>query len=71
MMKNRALRACVAKFDVWLSRNELEPEQRDDIERCRKRIKELGRIKNPTQADVFNCIREISEKLLDAALRKK
>ncbi len=69
-MKNRALRACVAQFDALLSRNDLEPEQRTDIERCRSRIKELGRIKNPAKADVFGCIREVSEKLLDVLRRK-
>lgn len=70
MKKNRALRACITQFDALLSRNDLEPEQRRDIEACRKRVRELGRIKNPTDADVFRCIREISEKLLNTLRRK-
>ena len=69
-MKNRALRACIAQFDALLERNDLEPEQRDDIKRSRRRLKELGRMKNPTRAEIFDCIREISKELLNALRRK-
>jgi hypothetical protein len=70
MRRNRALRACIAEFDALLERNDLEPEQRDDVKRSRKRLKELGRMKNPTKAEMFDCIREISKELLDALRRK-
>jgi len=70
MRRNRALRACIAEFDALLERNDLEPEQRDDVERSRKRLKELGRMKNPTKAEMFDCVREISKELLDALRRK-
>ena len=69
-MRSRAFKACVSQFDALLARNDLEPEQTHDIERSRKRIKELARIKNPTSAEIFDCIREISKELLDALMRK-
>src|ERR687892_187185 len=67
-MRNRPFRACIAHFDALLARNDLEPEQRHDIERSRKRIKELARMKNPTKAEIFDCIREVSKELLDALM---
>lgn len=64
MRKKRQYRACIARFDDLLARRDLEPEQRDAIEACRKLIRELSRIRNPTEAEVFRYVGEVSERLL-------
>ena len=64
MRKKRKYRECVAHFDALLARRDLEPEQRDAIEASRKLVKELSRIRNPSEADVFRYVGKISEKLL-------
>jgi hypothetical protein len=64
MRKKRQYRACVARFDALLARSDLEPEQRDAIEACRRLIKQLSRIRQPSEAEVFRYIGEVSEKLL-------
>ena len=64
MRKKKQYRACVTHFDALLTRGDLEPEQRDAIEASRKLVKELSRIRNPTEAEVFRYVGRISEKLL-------
>ena len=64
MRKKRQYRACIARFDDLLARRDLEPEQRDAIEASRNFLKELSRIRNPTEAEVFRYVGEISERLL-------
>ena len=64
MRKIRKYRECIACFDALLARSDLEPEQRDAIEASRKLVKELSRIRNPDEAEVFRYVGEISEKLL-------
>ena len=64
MRKKREYRACIARFDDLLARRDLEPEQRDAIEASRRLIKELSRIRNPSQAEVFRYVGEVSERLL-------
>lgn len=64
MRKKRQYRACVDRFDALLARSDLEPEQREAIEASRKLVKELSRIRNPSQADVFRYVGKISERLL-------
>lgn len=64
MRKKKQYRACVTHFDALLARGDLEPEQRDAIEASRKLVKELSRIRNPTEAEVFRYVGRISERLL-------
>ena len=64
MRKIRKYRECVARFDALLARSDLEPEQRDAIEASRKLVKELNRIRNPDEAQVFRYVGDVSEKLL-------
>ena len=64
MKKRRQYRACIEKFDALLTRRDLEPEQRNAIEACRKLLKELSRIREPSEAEVFRYIGEVSERLL-------
>jgi hypothetical protein len=71
MRKLKQYRACISKFDALLSRSDLGPEQRDAIQAARRVIKELGRMRNADEAEVFRCIGEVSEKLLKAFRKQK
>ena len=64
MRKKRKYRECVAHFDALLARRDMEPEQRDAIEACRRLLRELSRIREPSEAEVFRYIGEVSERLL-------
>lgn len=64
MKKSRNYRACIKNFDAMLNRRDLEPGQRDAIAACRKLLKELSRIREPSEAEVFRYIGEVSERLL-------
>ena len=66
MRKLKQYRVCISNFDALLSRSDLGPEQRDAIKAARRAIKELSRMRNPDEAEVFRCISEVSEKLLKA-----
>ena len=65
MIKNKKIRACIKLFDAMLA-NDLEPEQRVEIESCRKHVIELGRKKNPSDTEIFRCIGGIASKLFNA-----
>lgn len=66
MRKNKQYRVCIGKFNALLSISDLEPEQRHAVEAAQKVIKQLSRIRDPDEAEVFRCIGEVSEKLLKA-----
>lgn len=69
-MKDRAVKTCLAQFTALQARNDLEPEQRQAIEAALSRIKQHARKQNPSRAETFRCIREVSEKLFKAFLRR-
>jgi len=69
MKKNRDLRQCLAHLRASHSNNNLRPEQKDQIGIVIDRVKELGRKRNPSQAEVFACVKEVSERLLRVSLK--
>ena len=71
MRKLKQYRVCIGKFDALLSRSDLEPEQRDAIKAARRAIKDLSRMRDPDEADVFRCISDVSEKLLKTFRKHK
>jgi hypothetical protein len=62
MIKDNDLRACIAALKVMLA-SDIEPVQKEALESVLKRVKQLGRKKNPTPAETFRAIREISAEL--------
>ena len=53
-----------------LSRSDLGPEQRQTLERCRAKLRQLGRIKDPPEKEVYRYIDEIVEGLIEAFSRR-
>lgn len=69
-MKYKRAKACIDALNALLQRSDLEPEQRLEVERCRDRVRKLCRTRNPSQAEIFDCINKVSQGLINA-LRKK
>ena len=69
MSKSKDLRECLAQFQALRSNNNLKPEQKAQIEIVIDRVKKLGRKKNPSQAEIFACVREVSGRLIRVFLK--
>jgi hypothetical protein len=69
MKRNRDLRKCLALLREKHSNNNLRPEQKDQIGIVIDRVKKLGRMKNPSKAEMFESLNEISERLLRVILK--
>jgi DNA repair ATPase RecN len=65
---SRDLRVCLAQLRSVHSNSNLKPEQKSQIEMVIDRVKGLARKKNPSQADIFACVREVSERLVHVLL---
>jgi len=52
-------------------RSGLEPEQEQAIEFVILRLKKLNRLKTATNHEVYDCVAEISEKLVNAFCKSK
>lgn len=70
-MKNRKTKACIAALSAARKRGDLRPEQKQAIEFAILRLKELSRLKKARNSDVYNCVAEISEKLVNAFRKSK
>jgi len=70
MKKFKELNACIARLQEVQAGNDLEPEQRKEIERALVHIKRLRRLPHLTQREVFCAVREIADSLLFAFLKK-
>lgn len=69
MRKSRDLRQCLSVLKAKHSNNNLKPEQKEQIGIVIDRVKKLGRMKNPSKAEMFACVSEISERLLRVILK--
>jgi len=69
MKRNKDFRQCLALLRAKHSNSNLKPEQKDQIGIVIDRVKELGRKKNPSHAEVFACVKELSERFLRVILR--
>lgn len=70
-MKNKKTKQCIAELRAILKRGDLEPEQEKAIEFAIQRLKELNRLRKVDSRAVYECIAEISEKLVNAFCRSK
>jgi len=70
-MKNRKTKQCIAELRAILKRGDLEPEQEKAIEFAIQRLKELNRSKKADNRAVYECVAEISEKLVNAFCKSK
>ena len=63
-MKSKDQRECLAMLKRLHSNNNLKPEQKFQIEIVIDLVKVLGRKKNPTRAEIFACVKEVTKRLL-------
>ena len=68
-MKNvSGLKAVFARFRELAARDDIEPRQKQLLEQAIETLRRFRRIKNPDKAEIFRCVREVAEKLLEAFL---
>jgi hypothetical protein len=65
-MKSRRMKRCVAEFEAVHKRGGLGPEQDQAIQFVVLRLKQLKRLKKASNQDAFDCVADISEKLVKA-----
>ena len=70
-MKNKKTKHCIAELRAILKRGDLEPEQERAIEFAIQRLKELNRLRKADNRAVYECVAEISEKLVNAFCKSK
>ena len=68
MKKVRDLEAVLAQLRALAARSDIEPRQKQLVEQAIETLKWFRRIKTPDKAEIFRCVREVAEKLLDAFL---
>jgi len=68
MKKVRDLEAVLAQLRALAARSDIEPRQKQLVEQAIETLKWFRRIKAPDKAEIFRCVREVAEKLLDAFL---
>jgi hypothetical protein len=70
-MKSKRTKHCIAELRAILRRGDLEPEQEKAIEFAIQRLKELNRLRKADNRAVYECVAEISEKLVNAFCKSK
>jgi hypothetical protein len=68
MNRVRDLEAVIAQLRALAARGDIEPRQKQLLEQAIERLKQFRRNKNPGKAEVFRCVRDVAEKLLEAFL---
>jgi hypothetical protein len=71
IMKSRKTKQCIAELRAILKRGDLEPEQEKAVEFAIQRLKELNRLRKVDSRAVYECVAEISEKLVNAFCKSK
>jgi hypothetical protein len=70
MKHNKELNGCISRLREMQLGSDIRPEQFEDIEKAIRLIKGLWRIKNPKHAQVFSVVRQVTDRLLKAFLKK-
>jgi len=63
------LNACIAQLQAMLRRNDMQPEQKSDVEKILQRLRKFRRKPNPTRAETFREIRSVTDLLLKAFVK--
>lgn len=69
MKQFKDLNASIALLRALLAADDVEPEQKKEVERALGEVRKLRRKPQLTQADVFSCVRNVTESLVRAFLR--
>lgn len=70
MRKLKDLTATIAQLRAVIAGNDVEPEQKQEVETAIELLRRFRRKSKPSQAETFRCVRQVSERLLQAFLRK-
>lgn len=70
-MKYKRTKRCIAVMKAVQQRSGLEPEQEQAIEFVILRLKKLNRLKTATNHEVYDCVAEISEELVNAFCKSR
>jgi hypothetical protein len=70
-MKHKRTKRCIAVIKAVHQRSGLEPEQEQAIEFVILRLKKLNRLKKASNHEVYDCVAEISERLVNAFCKSK
>jgi hypothetical protein len=60
------LNACIAHLRAIHGRDDIEPEQKKELEGAIECLRRFRRKNNPSQAELFNCVREVAGRLVEA-----
>ena len=63
-MRNKDLKECIARLSATRSNSNLKPEQRDQMSLIICELKKLTRKRTLNHVDVFNCVNEVTRRLL-------
>jgi hypothetical protein len=63
-VRNKDLKECIARFNSMRSRDNLKPEQRDQISLIICELKKLARKRTLNHAEVFDCVNEVTRRLV-------
>lgn len=70
-MKYKRTKRRIAGIEAVRQRSDLGPEQEQAIEFAILRLKRLNRLKKADNRDAYDCVAEISEKLVNAFCKSK
>jgi DNA repair ATPase RecN len=66
MKQVRDVNACIARLRALQGRSDTEPEQTKYIDEAIEELRKLRRKSNPSKAEVFRCVRKVTDNLLRA-----
>lgn len=66
MKQFKDVNAVIAELEALTVRDDVGPNQKKHVEEAIKALRRLRRRVHPTQAEVFACVREVAERILNA-----
>jgi DNA repair ATPase RecN len=68
-MKCKELKVCIVQLQAILTRNDIEPEQKERVESAIRALKDLRRKVHPQPYQVARCVKQVVEDLIKAFLK--
>ena len=68
MRKVKDLNAVFSRLQELAGRSDIEPRQKQLVERAIERLRRFRRIQNPNKAEIYRCVRDVAESLIEAFL---
>jgi hypothetical protein len=71
IMRSKDLRVSIAALKAIETQTDIEPEQKRRVGVAISRLKRLQRKREPSKAEVYRCVREVTEALVDVFLKNR